>query len=85
VPRLGLKAPFRAGTARDLALRVLALARAGLKSRAHNDRIGQDETAYLNDIQLAAEKSMTFAEELLDAFHTRWKGNIDPIFIERAF
>lgn len=85
VPRLAFKAPFRGGTVRDLALRMLALARAGLKNRALNDRIGQDETAYLNDIQQAAEANRTFAEELLEAYASRWQGNIDPIFIERAF
>jgi glutamate--cysteine ligase len=85
VPRLAFKAPFRGGTVRDLALRVLALARAGLKNRALNDRVGQDETAYLNDIQQAAESNRTFAEELLEAYAGRWQGNIDPIFIERAF
>ncbi len=85
VPKQGFKAKFRNETVRDLALRVLALAREGLKNRARNDRIGQDETAYLNDIQLAAEKNTTFAEELLDAYEKRWNGNIDPIFVERAF
>jgi glutamate--cysteine ligase len=85
VPRRGLKAAFRGGTVRDVALRVLALARAGLKNRALNDRIGQDETAYLNDIQQAAESGRTFAEELLEAYVGRWQGNIDPIFVERAF
>ena len=85
VPKQGFKAKFRNETARDLALRVLALAREGLKSRARNDRIGQDETAFLNDIQIAAEKNFTFAEELLEAYHTRWNGEIDPIFVERAF
>jgi glutamate--cysteine ligase len=85
VPKEGFKAKFRRETARDLALRVLAIAREGLKNRAKNDRIGQDETAYLNDIQLAAEKNLTFAEELLEAYQTRWNGNIDPIFVERAF
>ncbi len=85
VPKQGFKAKFRKETARDLALRMLALAREGLKNRAKNDRIGQDETAYLNDIQLAAEKNLTFAEELLEAYATRWNSNIDPIFVERAF
>jgi glutamate--cysteine ligase len=85
VPKEGFKAKFRNETVRDLALRALALAREGLKNRARNDRIGQDESAYLNDIQLAAEKNLTFAEELLEAYATRWNGNIDPIFVERAF
>lgn len=85
VPKEGFRARFRDETVRDLALRVLAVAREGLKSRARNDRIGQDETAFLNDIQTAAENGTTFADELLDAYKTRWNGNIDPIFVERAF
>jgi glutamate--cysteine ligase len=85
VPKEGFKARFRNETVRDLALRVLAIAREGLKSRARNDRIGQDETAFLNDIQTSAEQGMTFADELLEAYKTRWNGNIDPIFVERAF
>jgi glutamate--cysteine ligase len=85
VPKLGFKATFRNETVRDLALRMLAISREGLKSRAKNDRIGQDETAFLNDIQMAAEKNTTFAEELLEAYATRWNANIDPIFVERAF
>jgi len=85
VPKHGFKAPFRHETVREIALRVLAIAREGLKSRARNDRIGQDETAFLNDIQQAAERNTTFAEELLEAWRTRWGGNIDPIFVERAF
>ena len=85
VPRRALKTPFRDETVRDVALRVLALAREGLKKRALGDRGGQDETAYLNDIHQVAEADCTFAEELLEAYRTRWQGNIDPIFVERAF
>ena len=85
VPRRALKTPFRNETVRDIALRVLALAREGLKKRALGDRGGQDETAYLNDIQQAAEADRTFAEELLEAYRARWQGKIDPIFVERAF
>jgi glutamate--cysteine ligase len=85
VPKLGFKAPFRRETVRDLALRALAIAREGLRARAQGDRIGQDETAFLNDIQQAAEAGRTFAEELLEAYATRWSGSIDPIFVERAF
>ncbi|MCW5771481.1 MAG: glutamate--cysteine ligase [Rhodospirillaceae bacterium] len=85
VPRQGFKAKFRRETVADIARRMVALSREGLKRRAQNDRIGQDETAFLNDIQEAAESGRTFAETLLDAYNTRWGGNIDPVFVERAF
>ncbi|MGH7003498.1 MAG: glutamate-cysteine ligase family protein, partial [Alphaproteobacteria bacterium] len=85
VPKQAFKMPFRKETVREIALRVLGIAREGLKRRAANDRIGQDETAFLNDIQQAAESNTTFAEELLEAYRSRWNGKIDPIFVERAF
>jgi glutamate--cysteine ligase len=85
VPRQGLKAPFRNERVAAIARRMLALARHGLRNRACNDRAGQDETAFLNDIQEAAEHERTFAEEALEAYRTRWNGDIDHIFVERAF
>jgi glutamate--cysteine ligase len=85
VPRQGFAAPIRGETVRDIARRMLAIARAGLKARAMNDRIGDDEGAFLNPLQEAVDRGQTFAEELLELYKTRWNGNIDPVFVERAF
>ncbi len=85
VPRQGFAAPIRGETVGDIARRMLAIARAGLKSRAMNDRIGEDEGAFLNPLQEAVDRGQTFAEELLELYKTRWNGNIDPVFVERAF
>jgi glutamate--cysteine ligase len=85
VPRQGIATPFRGENVRDIARRVLAVAREGLKARAQNDRIGQDETAFLNTVQDVVDRGQTFAEELLEAQRTRWGGAIDPVFVERAF
>ncbi len=85
VPRHGIHAPFRGGTVRDIARRMLAIARAGLEARARGDRIGQNESAFLDPVQEVVESGRTFAEQLLEAYRERWNGEIDPVFVERAF
>jgi glutamate--cysteine ligase len=85
VPSEGLNARIGGESAAAVARRMLAIAAEGLNSRARGDRIGQNEAAFLNPVQEAALSGRTFAEELLEAFRTRWGGEIDPIFIERAF
>jgi glutamate--cysteine ligase len=85
VPRQGLSARIGRETAQQLANRMLAIARQGLSARGCLDRLGQDETAFLNPVQEAAESGRTFAAELLEAYHTRWGGEIEPVFVERAF
>jgi glutamate--cysteine ligase len=85
VPRLALKAPFRSGTVRDVALQVLCLSHQGLARRARLDDVGRDETVFLKPLFQVAEANFTLAEELLAAFHGRWQGEIDPLFREYAY
>jgi glutamate--cysteine ligase len=85
VPRLGLKTPFRGRTVRELALDVLGLARAGLHRRARRDSAGEDEAHYLDTLFTIADSGRTPADDLLDEFATKWRGNIDPIFTEHAY
>jgi glutamate--cysteine ligase len=85
VPRLGLKTPFRDGTVRDIAVKVVALARAGLGRRRRLDSTGQDESHFLEPLAEIADSGRTAAERLLDDFATRWGGRIDPIFAQEAY
>jgi glutamate--cysteine ligase len=85
VPRLALKAPFRGGTVRDIALSVLETAREGLKSRRMEDGVGLDETHFLNPLFRIAESNFTPAEDLLAAYGRRWHGSVDPVFKEFAY
>jgi glutamate--cysteine ligase len=85
VPKQALKAPFRNGTVLDVARRAVAIAESGLKARAMDNGLGQDETAFLDALLEIADSGITPAEEMLAKFHTAWGGNIDPVFQEYAF
>ncbi|KZD01888.1 glutamate--cysteine ligase [Oceanibaculum pacificum] len=85
VPRLGLKTPFQHGTVRDIALECLKIARVGLRNRAQRDSMGDDETHFLDTLVAIAQADRTPAEELLEAYHGRWNGSVDPVFKEYAY
>ncbi|MGH8191806.1 MAG: glutamate--cysteine ligase [Rhodanobacteraceae bacterium] len=85
VPIHALKLPFRGGTVRELALRVLEIAGHGLKQRAKRNRHGADETIFLDPLVELAEADQTPAERKLELFRTEWQGNVDPVFREFAY
>jgi glutamate--cysteine ligase len=85
VPKLALKAVFRGRKLRDWALEMLAIARAGLARRRKLDRMGGDESHFLNALDRIAESGVTPAQEKVELFRGRWKGSIDPVFAEFAY
>jgi len=85
VPRLGLATPFRGGTLREVAARMVELARAGLRRRKRLDSAGQDESHFLETLSEIADSGRTPAEQLLEDYATRWQGRIDPIFTQEAY
>jgi glutamate--cysteine ligase len=85
VPRQGLKAPFRNGTARDLARDMVAIAAQGLKSRGVKDVVDSNEVPYLEEVKEIAESGITPAERLLDRYHNVWGGNIDRLYDEESY
>ncbi len=85
VPRHGLKTSFRGRTVHELALDVLAIARAGLARRAVLDKRGRDETHFLSILDDIADSGDTPAEVKLALYHGRWQGSVDPIFSEFAY
>ena len=85
VPRRALKTPFRGRELRALALEVLTIARAGLARRRRIDDSGRDEAYFLDTLTDIAASGRTLAEELLEAYESRWKGSVDPLFEEYAY
>ena len=85
VPTLGLRAPIRGVSARDIAQAALAISRQGLKARARCDNTGEDETHFLAELDDIAATGVTPAERLLERYHTEWKRDVDPVFEACAY
>lgn len=85
VTRHGLKAEIHGRTVQSIARTVLDIARQGLQRRGHLDSSGRDESIYLDEIQEIVETGVTPAEQLLEAYHGRWKHSLDPLFREHCY
>jgi glutamate--cysteine ligase len=85
VPQQGLATPHRSRTVRDIALEMLDIARDGLHRRARRSSGGEDETHFLDPLFAIAGSGRTQAEEMLEDFKSRWRGDIDPVFIEYSY
>jgi glutamate--cysteine ligase len=84
-PVLGLRAPLRGNSAKDIAQAALAIARQGLKSRARADGSGQDETHFLAELDDIAASGVTPAERLIERYRTEWGGDVRRVFEACAY
>ncbi len=84
-PRLGLATPIAKRTLGEVAAEALAIARSGLKARARRDANGPDETGYLQPLEMIVAAGRTRAQDLLDAYESRWETSVDPAFSECVF
>ena len=85
VPQTALNTEFRGKPLREMALRVLEIAKAGLTARNWVSRNGDLETVYLDALFQIALEGRTPAEHLLDAFHGPWNGDMAPLFREHQY
>jgi glutamate--cysteine ligase len=84
VPRLGLAAPWRGGTLRDIVSDVVAIAGDGLRARGCRDAAGNDEQVHLEPLRAIAAGAPTQAEYWLERYHGAWRGQTGLIFREAA-
>ncbi len=85
VPKQGLAAMIGGRTLFAIATDVLKLAGAGLARRQRFDGSGRDETHFLDVLEDRLARGTTPAQELLDKFHGKWAGSVDPIYAEEAY
>jgi glutamate--cysteine ligase len=85
VPTQALHTPFRGRTLNAVAAKAVEIADAGLKARSRLDGQGDNESHFLALLRSRVEREKCPAEYLLDDFHGRWQGSIDPIFTECAY
>jgi glutamate--cysteine ligase len=81
-PKQALEARIKGRSAREVALDMLALSRAGLQRRARLDASGADEAIYLEPLESIAQSGEPLAALRLASFHTHWKGSVRPAFEE---
>jgi glutamate--cysteine ligase len=85
VPEQALKTVFRNRSLLEVAREALSISRLGLKNRARTNRDGYDETSFLSTLDEVVARGTTSSEEMLNAYHTRWGGSIEPAFLEYAY
>ncbi|WDF73733.1 glutamate--cysteine ligase [Novosphingobium sp. KACC 22771] len=85
VPKLALDAPIAGGRLGDIAGEVLAIARAGLKSRARLNAEGADETRYLDPLDEIVASGKVPAQLWLDRYHGEWGGDLGRVYDEASF
>ena len=84
VARQALDAPWQAGTVRDLAREMVAIAGDGLRARARRDSRGHDESVHLAPLEALVAGAPTQAERWLERFNGEWNGDITRLFREAA-
>ncbi|MFS8038529.1 glutamate--cysteine ligase [Xanthobacter sp. AM11] len=85
VPRLALHAQIGGRSLREIARTTLALSSAGLKRRGFHDRLGRDETRFLEPLEEAVLTGRSPAEGLLERFNGEWDGSVEPVFQALAY
>ncbi|MGN6468815.1 MAG: glutamate--cysteine ligase, partial [Rhizobiaceae bacterium] len=85
VPKEGLNVMMRNASLREIAREVLGISRLGLANRRRLNSDGFDETHYLAPLEEVVARGTTSAEDMVRAYHTRWGGSIEPVFMEQAY
>jgi glutamate--cysteine ligase len=82
VPREGLQTRWAAGTLRDLARDMVAIASDGLRARGLTDSSGADERRHLDPLRRIVEGAPTQSEHWLERYHGPWRGDVRHIWPE---
>lgn len=83
----GLQAEVNGLKMHDLARQAVEIAESGLKARAVPGAGGlvADETHFLNALKESVESGKVPADELLDAYHGAWNGDLKKIYNEFSY
>jgi glutamate--cysteine ligase len=85
VPAMGLKAPVRGRSVRDVARDALAISRGGLVRRKRLNGAGKDESIHLDPLQEMVETGRNQSDVLLDLYAHEWGRDVRRVFDERRY
>lgn len=83
--RDGLGGQFAGKDMMDVAGKVLKIADRGLAARNITDSSGMDERGFLQPLKAVVESQTSFADIMLNAYHTRWNEDITGIFADYSY
>ena len=84
-PKTALDTPFRGRTVLDISREMLEIAEAGLERRCKTNGIGEDETIFLAELKEIVGSGKSRARQMLDAFESRWDGDINRVYMEMSY
>lgn len=84
-PVKALQTPVAGRTLREVAIDALDICMGGLQRRAIAGNQDPDERCYVTKLRRQAETGRTPAEDMLEAYETRWDRSVDPAFTEYAY
>ena len=84
-PKTALDTPFRGRTVLDISREMLEIAEAGLERRCKTNGIGEDEKIFLAELKEIVGSGKSRARQMLDAFETRWDGDINRVYKEMSY
>lgn len=79
-PALGLGGKVAGRPVLEIARETISLSRQGLAARARLNGDGEDESIYLQPLEVIAERGKTLAEDMLDLYHGPWDRKVEPAF-----
>lgn len=85
VPTQGLHANMAGKSVLDIVRETLALSKAGLKARARLNAQGEDETLYLQPLEVIAETGRTVAEIMLERYNQKWEKSVSDVFSDYQY
>ena len=85
VPRDALGARVGGRTVREVARDMIEIAAGGLARRAVAGNLDADERSYLTYLRQIVESGRTAADDMLEAYETRWGRSVEPVFEEYAY
>ena len=85
VPVEGLDATIAGRKLQDVAIDVLAIARAGLDARGVIGPGDKTEAKFIDVLDEIAQSGNSAADELLNLYNTQWDCNIERVYRDFAF
>lgn len=85
VPRDALSARVGRRSVREVARDMVEIAAGGLQRRAVAGNLDADERSYLTYLRQIVESGRTAADDMLEAYETRWGRSVEPVFEEYAY